>query len=245
MEFDAVTGRLMLPDLYNARDLGGMPYGENKTTACHRLIRSDSLDRLTPAGIEALASFPVKAVIDLRSEAEATAYRDRIADDPRFKYYNIPILRINADDVGDSFIRDVISTSLGDMYVWLWENSKAYIAEVLRTILQEQPGTVLFHCAHGKDRTGLIAAIFFLLMGVSEDNIVKNYAISYEYVKELVAPLMAKTEERVHHIYRSDASNMKKLLAHFDKEYNGDIEKYLRSCDLAQEEIEALKQVLL
>ncbi len=245
MQKDAVSGRLLLPNLYNARDLGNMPYGAGRKTASCRLIRSDALDHLTSSEAEELSRYPVKAVIDLRSEAEAEAHPDTIRDDPRFTYYNIPLLVINADDVGESFIQNVISSSLGDMYVWLFENAKDRIAKVLRTILKEYPGAVLFHCAHGKDRTGLIAAIFYLLMGVSYEEIIKNYAVSYEYVRELVAPLMAGTPEHVHHIYRSDASNMEKLLAHFDKAYEGNVEKYLLSCGLSSQELESLKQVLL
>ena len=245
MQFDDASGRLILPNLYNTRDLGGMPYGDGKKTASHRLIRSDALTHITSSVADELASYPVNAIIDLRSEAEATNYPDQIKDDPRFTYYNIPLLVVNADDVDNSFIRNVIATSLGDMYVWMWENAKERFAMVLRTILKERPGTVLFHCAHGKDRTGLITAIFYLLMGVSYENIIQNYAVSYEYVAELVAPLIADTEEKVHHIYRSDATNMQKLLAHFDKEYGGDITKYLLSCGLSTGEIESLKQVLL
>ncbi len=90
MQKDAVSGRLLLPNLYNARDLGNMPYGDGRKTASCRLIRSDALDHLTSSEAEELSRYPVKAVIDLRSEAEAEAHPDTIRDDPRFTYYNIP-----------------------------------------------------------------------------------------------------------------------------------------------------------
>ena len=131
------------------------------------------------------------------------------------------------------------------MYIWLLENSRPYFAEVLRTILQEKDGAVLFHCAHGKDRTGMIAAIFYLLCGVRKEDIIENYAVSYDLIQELVAPLIADTEPHVHHIYRSDASNMEMLLNYLDEKYQGDIRVYLQTAGLSVKEIEALRSRLL
>ena len=104
---------------------------------------------------------------------------------------------------------------------------------------------MLFHCAHGKDRTGLIAAIFYLLCGVERKKIVENYAVSYTYVEKLVAPLIAATPENVHHIYKSDASNMEYLLSYLDEKYDGSIEKYLLTCGLGNKEISELRSILL
>ena len=239
------TEKLDLPHLFNARDLGGMPCADGRKTSAGRLVRSDALDHLTPDETDCLYNYPIRTIIDLRSEAEAQIHPDKVASDPRFHYYNIPLLRINADDIGEGFIQDVISSSLGAMYIWLLENSRPYFAEVLRTILQETDGAVLFHCAHGKDRTGMIAAIFYLLCGVSREDIIKNYAVSYDLITELVAPLIADTEPHVHHIYRSDASNMEMLLDYLDEKYQGDIRVYLQTVGLTEKEIEALKTRLL
>ncbi len=245
MSYDPAESRIDIPGLYNLRDLGGMITSEGKQTAFHRLVRSDALDRLDKEASDLLSSYPVEVVIDLRSEEEAKNHPDTILSDPRFTYYNIPLLRINADDINDGVITDTISTSLGHLYVWMFENSKAYFAEVLQTILKEEGKTVLFHCAHGKDRTGLIAAIFYLLCGADRKDIVTNYAVSYTFVQELVAPLIAATPENVHHIYKSDASNIKMLLEHLDKNYQGDIRVFLTSCGLSEEEIRKLRCILL
>lgn len=239
------TEELALPHLFNARDLGGMACADGAETSAHRLVRSDALDHLTKDEADRLYDYSIRTIIDLRSEAEAQIHPDTIVHDPRFHYYNIPLLRINADDIGEGFIQDVISSSLGAMYIWLLENSRPYFAEVLRTILQEKDGAVLFHCAHGKDRTGMIAAIFYLLCGVRKEDIIENYAVSYDLIQELVAPLIADTEPHVHHIYRSDASNMEMLLNYLDEKYQGDIRVYLQTAGLSEKEIEALRSRLL
>jgi len=55
----------------------------------------------------------------------------------------------------------------------------------------------LMHCTAGKDRTGIVAAIFLLLLGVSHEDIAKEYALTmigldpahpmlFEHFKKLV-----------------------------------------------------------
>lgn len=245
MNIDPKTRRLLIPGLYNARDLGGMPTRSGKSTAMGRLIRSDALDQLSESDVDLLASYPVSVIIDLRSDDEAMTHADVPKNDPRFRYFNIPLMNIPADSIDDTILQDTIASSLGHLYIWLLKNSKPYFAEVLRTILREYPKPVLFHCAHGKDRTGLIAAIFYMLCGVSRENIVENYAMSYSLVAELVAPFIADTPEHVHHIFRSDASNMELLLSYVDDEYDGKIENYLLEIGLSEKEIEGLRRILL
>ena len=57
---------------------------------------------------------------------EAFAHPDRITSDPRFTYYNIPLLRVDADDISNKTISKTIETSLGDLYIWMFENSGTY-----------------------------------------------------------------------------------------------------------------------
>jgi protein-tyrosine phosphatase len=37
---------------------------------------------------------------------------------------------------------------------------------------------VLFHCSHGKDRTGIIAALLLKCAGVSDEDVINDYALS-------------------------------------------------------------------
>ena len=245
MTYIAKTEKLPIPGLYNARELGGMPTKDGRTIRTHRLIRSDALDRLSEEDINLLSSYPVQVVIDLRSESEAAKSPDKILSDPRFTYYNYSLLPISADYQKNPLIKDTIKSSLGQLYVWMAENAKEAFARVFRAILKEAPKTVLFHCAHGKDRTGMITTLLYLLCGVSWEDIISNYAISYEYVKDLVAPLIAKNPPEVAHIFRSDEDNIKMFLSHLDKNYDGKAENYLESIGLTNDEITALRDLLL
>ena len=99
----------------------------------------------------------------------------------------------------------------------------------------------MFHCAHGKDRTGVITAILYLLAGATRENIILNYKVSYDYIRPKVDPRIAKAPDVMKHALRSDAYNMETFLDHIDKAYGGDITVYLRSAGMTDEEILALK----
>lgn len=45
---------------------------------------------------------------------------------------------------------------------------------------QAHHGPLMFHCTHGKDRTGLVAALLLHTLGVSEDRIADDYAVTQE-----------------------------------------------------------------
>lgn len=241
MILDPSSNRLIVPNLYNARDMGGMITKSGKVTAFRRFIRSDSPSELDMAGIDALIEYSVRTVIDLRSEQEISKSGNPFMARPEVSFFNFPLIALDPDDAFDPTIDFLASNKLGDLYVMMLEHSAKSIQSVLRTILNAQEGVILFHCFHGKDRTGLIAAILYLLAGVSRENIIANYASSFENIRVLVEPLFENTASETHHVYRSDAENMQILLDHIDKKYSGKIESYLLGIGFSEDEIEKLR----
>jgi protein-tyrosine phosphatase len=57
--------------------------------------------------------------------------------------------------------------------------------------LMARPGTspLLFHCAAGKDRTGVLAAVVLGVLGVDEDVIVADYVLSADAMARRLARL--------------------------------------------------------
>ena len=53
-------------------------------------------------------------------------------------------------------------------------------------------GAVVFHCTAGKDRTGVLAAILLLLLGVAEEDIIADYQVSFTYNRRGVNQLLAR-----------------------------------------------------
>ena len=72
----------------------------------------------------------------------------------------------------------VNKTSLADSYFDIIEYAKPIILTVLNTLLNEQDLPALMHCSQGKDRTGVVCMMVLSALGVSEQDIVLDYAKS-------------------------------------------------------------------
>ena len=72
----------------------------------------------------------------------------------------------------------VNKTSLANNYFEIIEYTKPIILTVLKTLLNESDLPVLVHCSQGKDRTGVVCMLVLSALGVSEEDIVQDYAKS-------------------------------------------------------------------
>lgn len=68
--------------------------------------------------------------------------------------------------------------TLADQYIAMVEHTKLEIAHTLRLLLDQSNVPVLIHCAHGKDRTGVIVALVLGCLEVDDDIIAKDYSKS-------------------------------------------------------------------
>ena len=69
-------------------------------------------------------------------------------------------------------------TTLADQYLIMLEFAKSEIVDIMRLLVEEKNVPVLIHCAHGKDRTGVIVALILGCLEVEDDVIVKDYSQS-------------------------------------------------------------------
>ncbi|MBR3341992.1 MAG: tyrosine-protein phosphatase [Clostridiales bacterium] len=226
--------------LINCRELGGMPLAGGKTFRKGIFLRSGSPEWLNKEQILEVKDYGVKTVIDLRAVDELKGRGNPFAKDPDMKFYNFPLLNSDPDKDEDMTIEFIRTHTLGDYYVIIGEEMGDKLVEIMRILLKTD-GLVLFHCAHGKDRTGVVAAILYLLSGASRENIITNYAVSYEYLKDFLEPSILRLPDDMKHILRSDAHNMVTFLDYIDSKWNGDIANLLLANGLTENEINALK----
>lgn len=241
MNYNPDNQRLFFDNLLNARDLGGMPLNNGHTFKSHLIMRCGSPSLASKKAIEELKSFGVKTVIDLRSEAEVEHYGNPFINEPGIDFHNVSLFLGDPDSDSDPTMVFLRTHKLGDFYVLVLEELSERIIEVLR-IISSSNGISLFHCAHGKDRTGIIAALLYLIAGAEKEDIIKNYKVSYEYAKHFLDPLIAMREDEMKHTLRSDAENMEILLKHIDNKYAGDICTYLVNNGMSLEEINDLRR---
>ena len=158
---------LAWPDCRNARDLGGLPAtaGQLRTG---RLIRSDNLDQLAPAGLTAVHAAGISRFVDLRSAWECETFRSPYADDPRLM--NVPLW-----DPGDP---DVSELGLFEQYRILVDDYAERVAAAVVAIAEAPGGCVVVSCHAGKDRTGVVVALTLDLVGVPGELVAADYEAS-------------------------------------------------------------------
>jgi protein-tyrosine phosphatase len=166
---------LSFPSLLNARDLGGYPTVDGGQTRWRSLLRSDDLAQLTPQGVQALAEYGVRTVVDLRWSEEIDLSPSPISRHaPQIRYLHVSLL-------GDTPARWRELSQAPEKEMWkcvVLERVRSELRDVLNAIAYAPPGPLLFHCVAGKDRTGIVAALMLTLADVEPQFIASDYAES-------------------------------------------------------------------
>jgi hypothetical protein len=132
------------------------------------------------------------------------------------------------------------------LYQILLKRSRKNLVAALRLLLCEDHLPALIHCIHGKDRTGLVVMLIYLLCGVPHNVIVKDYAQSESLLREGRdnRQLLGIAEEiATDQIIASQAHVMENTLEFLHETY-GDVTEYLRQGGMRQDEIIALRRIL-
>lgn len=226
--------------LANCRELGGMPLAGGKTFKKGVFIRSSSPEKLTADQIQEVKDYGVKCVVDLRSDAELKDFRNPFQNDPDIDFCFVSLFPGDPNNLSDDLLDFIRKRHLGDYYVRICEDLGKDVIKAMRYLLNSK-GLTLFHCTHGKDRTGTVAAILYLLAGASRENIILNYQASYKYLEKYLERKIAKMPDDMKHLLRSDKLNMEIFLDYVDKTWNGDIANFLRFNGMSDDEITSLK----
>lgn len=233
------TRHIALEGTYNIRDLGGYPAGHGGMTRWRRILRSDSLHRLSREAVESLVAEGVSTVIDLRAAQEVAAAPNPFSDHSTVAYLNKSLfdglIPANMDPEGPAAVDDVLHA----LYVDALTQRQEAIRFVLAAIANPgSDGAVLFHCTAGKDRTGLIAALVLGAVDVDHEHIVSDYALTEAMIAPLAAELTANAvargaePEAFRKLLGSAPQTMRATLRHIEKGY-GSIRAYLEAigCD--------------
>ena len=129
----------------------------------------------------------VRRVVDLRSSHElAIEGRGLLAQQDRAAFHHLPLF--DGDTAAGRAQADTLT--LADRYFLMAEYAKEPIAQVLAA-LAESEGAAVFHCAAGKDRTGVISAVILGILGVRDEVIIADYAASEENIDAIADRLLA------------------------------------------------------
>jgi protein tyrosine/serine phosphatase len=171
----------------NVRDLGGLPTMDGGQTRYGVLLRSDTLQHLTADGVARLRDeFGLGTVLDLRAVEEAAREGRGLLEFEPVSYHNLSFLTtrwVMPDDPAyDALVRTRTSDDRVAHYLDYVRLAGESVATAVRLICDATSGPTLFHCAAGKDRTGVLAALVLTIAGVERDAIIADYVATNERI---------------------------------------------------------------
>lgn len=166
----------------NFRDLGGNRTADGRRIRHGKLYRSGSLDKLSAADCERLAGVPVAHVVDYRDPDESALKPDILWSGTHYHPFPANPLRHEVTANLESLGSDVLSSFdsrafMLELYRRLPFNNSAY-RHLVMLLLRPDDGALVQHCAVGKDRTGVGAALVLFALGADEHTVLEDYLVT-------------------------------------------------------------------
>ena len=231
----------------NLRDLGGYdsPFG---TIRAHRFIRCGSTDSATQIDLIRLRLWGVRRVLDLRSAMEApratcSFSRRSWIDWCNVGFYDIDIsapTMVPKTDVNNYLVTSYLHMLAGDEAV----------RSVFSFVAGSQPDEcVLFHCAAGMDRTGMVAMLLLGLAEVPRDQILADYCYSFGTRERVDAVVRTYMEHGLGERPPQSAfesyilyTRLEAIATVYDTlvEHHGSVRSFLEACRVPTADLEAV-----
>jgi protein tyrosine/serine phosphatase len=168
----------------NARDTGGLPTSDGRRVKRGALVRSDVLSRLTPSGQAALVDHGVRTIVDVRSTEETELDRESYPfRDRSVAYLNVPFNKIPDEELRARYASALSREEFNRLDL---DHGRSGLGAIVSAIADAIPGGVLVHCHAGKDRTGLVVAVLLALVGVDDESIADDYALTARNLEPLI-----------------------------------------------------------
>ena len=227
---------------FNLRDLGGLPLIDGGATVSGRVFRSGAPEWMTERGWDDAHQAGLSTVIDLRntpSETQRLPHHPVVA--PSAMSF-VTVVSTPTEDPDDEAFMEVCGPWLD--HPRSYADNLAFYPEkfaAVFTAIGSAPGSVLVHCAGGKDRTGMVIAMLLALAGVEVDAIVADYEAAFRTANAL----MRENSALHHHVATTDDELdtwMTERTAALRVWLSGlDVEAYLRDAGVSSATLELLR----
>lgn len=241
--------RVALEGALNFRDLGGYPTQDGRQVRWRRLFRSDRLVALTAADIDILRMLGISTVFDLRTSDELERHGTSPLYDHGVAHRHVPFV----DQVGNTAQAEATSEQSAEeqraaLYIDLIERARPAIYEVFSSLAEPHHYPAVFHCAAGKDRTGMTAALLLHALGVDDEVIAADYALTTRYLTWTDEQLEAMAKEYNIAVTRenlgADPETIVSLFRTLEQRH-GSVAGFLLECGVTPAHVEGLRGQLL
>jgi len=182
MMVDMDTIKKLLQEQNNTRNFSHIHTTDGKTIRTD-VIRSNILTQKDQ--ISSLIKEELNTIVDLRIREEGGG--EKHPDFAQSTLHHLPIsfgnlsmkkidklLNMEGDDAVETFMKESYYTFCMDF--------KDEVQTFFNLFLDEKALPLAFHCTAGKDRTGILAALFLLGLGASKEDVIDDYMESNRHI---------------------------------------------------------------
>jgi len=243
LEFDSI---------YNFRDLGGYRTRSGARIAWRKVFRSGDLCRMSHRDIHRLKTMiGLRSVIDLRTAQELVQQGNGHLKLTDIKYHHVPLMTGNPNKQEEEKLLNSFS-NMGEVYLYYIQDPEygRKIMEALKIIATPANHPLVFHCAVGKDRTGILAAILLSVLDVPDEDIIADYALTEKIMASLFqrwrndSQLSEELRKMPDFFWRASPESMSLFLSTLERRY-GSVRNYLIEHNADQILFEKLRDTLV
>ena len=193
MDTDTLPGAVEgLPPELGVRDLGGFRGADGRPVRRGLLYRGAALVGLNNDQRDAVDALGIRFMLDLRASGEFARNETYIpagcAHARKCGMYDQNGDEVDFSPEGIGRIMGQIQNDpegfMGELYASMMFGNPA-VHKLVELVKNEQV-PLYFHCTAGKDRTGVCAAVLLMLLGVSEDDIVREFLLTNQYRSSII-----------------------------------------------------------
>ena len=156
---------LLIDGVTNTRDLGGWKTVDGVYRVKYNIaFRGAELEGITANGLAAAADLGIKTDVDLRGRGSNT--QSPLGTNVQWWL---------SGEYGAAMYYNSEKTTISDL-------TSTYVqgtANAVRAFADASNFPIYFHCTYGRDRTGTLALLLLGVLGVSEDQILRDYEITF------------------------------------------------------------------
>lgn len=246
--------------IFNVRDLGGIATAGGRRIRPGLLVRGDALQRCSPASARGLFEHGVRAIVDLRDSTELKDDGSFAAPDlpqPGIQLHHSPVLDPTYRWGGPELpLEELLARRYGEILESFHHRLADAVTRVVETVAAPGPdgsrAGVAYHCAVGKDRTGLLTMLLLGSLGVPDEVIVEDYARSARATAVQVAWLWsvghphgkANDEDLSVGLWSARAATMEATMKLVHERFGGP-RRYLGDAGVTPDAIDALAAAVL
>jgi len=181
----------------NFRDIGGIPVSDGRKIKPGVLYRSGDLHSLSDEDVKTLENLPIRMIIDLRARREIERRPDKILGSVQ-SMVHIDIFD-GARDRSERFLMENnargLETVLEIDYRRMVVQHAPDFQRFLNLLATTDHLPLIYHCAAGKDRTGLATVFLLAAMGADMSVIRDDYMKTNRLINNFNEKIIRKVTE--------------------------------------------------